>query len=333
MDYRILGPLEANESDGRPIDLGGGRQRALLAVLLLHRNEVVSTDRLIEWLWSGSPPATAPKIVQLYVSQLRKALGSESLLTQPPGYVLKVSSGEVDAERFEQLVGRARRALADGAPEAASAQLREAHALWRGLALSEFRYEDFAQAEIGRLEEIELGAVEERVGADLALGRHADLVPELETLVATHPQRERLRGQLMLALYRCGRQADALAVYQDVRRRLDEELGLEPGPGLRDLERQILAQAPELTPPTRIEPSDRPRASEIVPVSLRRRSAALLIAGGLLLGAGIVAAVIELTRGGAAHDPSRTRSRGSTCQRPGQLVHGRRDDAVERRSR
>jgi DNA-binding SARP family transcriptional activator/ABC-type branched-subunit amino acid transport system substrate-binding protein len=303
VDYRILGPLEAHESGGAPIDLGGGRQRALLAILLLNRNEIVSTDRLIEWLWSGKQPATAAKIVQLYVSQLRRALGSETLLTRAPGYVLQVQPGEVDADRFEQLLGEARRALAGGDARSAAEQLREAHALRRGPALAEFRYEDFAQAEIGRLEELELGALEERVEADLALGRHADLVPELETLVVTHPLRERLRGQLMTGLYRCGRQAEALAVYQDVRRRLDEELGLEPGPALRDLERQILGQAPELAPPTRRAAIDGSPARELVPVSLRRRSAALLVAGGLLLGVGIVVAVIELTRGGATHGP------------------------------
>jgi DNA-binding SARP family transcriptional activator len=234
-----LGPWRFRRAAGR-LSWGGGRQRALLAILLLRRNEVVSTDFLIECLWSGKAPATAAKIVQLYVSQLRKVLGSDELVTQPPGYVLKIQPGDVDTDRFEHLLGEARRKLADGEAEAASDQFREAQALWRGSPLAEFAYEDFAQGEIGRLEELRLAALEERVEADLAFGRHAELVPELEMLVSAHPLRERLRGQLIVALYRCGRQAEALEEYQDARRLLDQELGLDPGQALQDVERAIL---------------------------------------------------------------------------------------------
>jgi DNA-binding SARP family transcriptional activator len=302
VDYSILGPLEVSES-GRLVELGGGRQRALLAILLLRRNEVVSTDLLIECLWSGKAPATAAKIVQLYVSQLRKVLGSDDLVTQPPGYVLKIQPGDLDTDRFEHLLGAARRKLADGDAEAASDQLREAQALWRGTPLADFAYEDFAHGEIGRLEELRLAALEERVEADLALGRHAELVPELETLVSAHPLRERLRGQLMVALYRCGRQAEALEEYRQARLLLDQELGLEPGQALQDVERAILRQDAWLEPPLRNAPRH-DGISVVVPRRLRRRSAALLLARGILLGGGAAAAtVVELTGGSSRRQP------------------------------
>jgi DNA-binding SARP family transcriptional activator/ABC-type branched-subunit amino acid transport system substrate-binding protein len=302
VEYGILGPLEVSES-GRRVVIGGGKQRALLAILLLHRNEVVSIDRLIEWLWRGEPPATAAKIVQLYVSQLRKALGSEELVTQPPGYVLRVQPGQLDADRFEHLLTEARRALADGAAQEASEQLRDADGLWRGHPLSDFSYEDFAQQEIGRLEELRLAALEERVEADLALGRHADLVAELEALVARHPLRERLRAQLMLALYRCGRQAEALDAYQEARRMLDQELGLEPGQALQDVQRGILRHDPALEPPPRVEPLVRARIAAVIPPLLRRRSAALLVAGGILLGGSAAATIVGLTGGSSKRSP------------------------------
>ena len=241
MDFRILGPVEVSR-DGHALRLGGAKERALVAVLLLHANEVVSTDTLIDRLWGGNPPSTVGKALQVYVSRLRKLLGSDALLTRPPGYLMRIGPGELDLQRFEQLVARAQ--AVD--PETASSLLSEALSLWRGDPLADFAYEAFAQAEIARLEELRFVALEELIEADLALGREAQLVPELESLVTRYPLRERLRGQLMLSLYRSGRQADALAVYQDGRRLLGDELGLEPSEGLKNLQKAILAHAPEL---------------------------------------------------------------------------------------
>ena len=209
MDFRILGPLEA-VADGRVVALDAAKPRALLAILLLHAGEPVSRDRLIEDLWDGRPPATAAKVLQTYVSQLRKALGSEVIVTRPAGYELVVEPDGFDLHRFERLVAEARRSE----PAVAAARLREALALWRGPPLADFSYERWAQAEIGRLNELRLSALQDRIDADLALGRDGDLVGELERLVSEHPLSERLRGQLMLALYRSGRQAEALAAYR-----------------------------------------------------------------------------------------------------------------------
>jgi DNA-binding SARP family transcriptional activator len=241
MEFRLLGPLEVLEHD-RVLTVGGGKQRALLAVLLLHANEVVSTDRLLDDLWGASPPATAAKSIQLYVSRLRKVLGDGRLMTRPPGYVLRVDRAELDVARFERLVGEAR--AAD--PERAAAKLREALDLWRGAPLADLAYEPFARAEIARLEELRLEALEARVQAELAAGRHAGLVGELEALVAEHPLRERLWGHLMLALYRSSRQAEALEAYRGARRVLADELGLEPSAELRRLEQAILQHDPSL---------------------------------------------------------------------------------------
>jgi DNA-binding SARP family transcriptional activator len=233
-EFRILGPLEVLEDD-RALPLGGARQRALLAILLTRANEVVSTDRLIDDLWGEAPPRTALNTLQYYVSQLRKLLGADRIVTQPPGYAIRVEPDELDLARFEGLVQ-------GGGGEGA----RDALALWRGPALADFAYEEFAQAEAARLEELRLAALEQRVDADLALGRHAELVGELEQLVAQHPLRERLRGQLMLALYRSGRQAEALDVYQATRQSLVDELGIEPSPALQELEKAMLRQDPAL---------------------------------------------------------------------------------------
>jgi predicted ATPase/DNA-binding SARP family transcriptional activator len=231
MEFRILGPLEVMEN-GQALELGGQKLRALVAMLLLHANEVVSSDRLIEALWEDEPPETAPKALQVYVSQLRKLLGRERLETKAPGYRLRVQEGELDLERF-------RRLSAEGKPE-------EALVLWRGPPLSDFVYQSFAQAEIARLEELRLTCLEERIEHDLAAGRHAGLVSELDALLSEQPLRERLRGQLMLALYRSGRQAEALEAYQEGRRLLVEELGIEPSPELQELHRAILNQAAAL---------------------------------------------------------------------------------------
>jgi predicted ATPase/class 3 adenylate cyclase len=230
MEFRILGPLEVLE-DGRQLDLGGAKQRVLLAILLLHANEVVSTDRLIEALWADEPPETAQKALQVHVSQLRKLVGRERLETRPPGYRLRVGEGELDLVRFRRL---------------AEERWREALSLWRGPPLAEFEYQRFAQAEITRLEELRTACLERRIEDDLEHGRHAAIVGELEQLVHEHPLRERLRGQLMLALYRSGRQAEALEAYQEGRRLLAGELGLEPGEALKELQHAILAHDPAL---------------------------------------------------------------------------------------
>ncbi len=248
IDFRILGPLEVR-LDGRLVPLEGAKARALLVLLLVHANRVVPSEQLIEDLWSGSPPSSAPNALQVYISQLRKLVGREALLTRPPGYLLRADPDLVDAVRFERLVEQARKELAAGTPEPALAALEEALSLWRGTPLSEFVYERFAQREISRLEELREAAREERFEAHLALGRGADLVGELETLVVEHPLRERLRGQLMLALYRSGRQAEALELYQTTRRLLVDELGIEPSPSLQRLETAILRQDPSLEPP------------------------------------------------------------------------------------
>ena len=248
MEFRILGPLELME-DGRSVDLAGGRQRTLLALLLLHANEVVSSDRLIDGLWGERPPATAAKVLQNAVSQLRRSLGDNVIVTRAPGYLLQVEPDSIDARRFESLLDDGRQTLAAGDAAHAAHALREGLALWRGPPLDEFAYEPFASTEIARLDELRLRALEERIEADLALGRHADLVGELERLVSEHPLRERPRGQLMLALFQSGRQAEALQAYQDGRRLLAEELGLEPGAALQQLEKQILTQDPALEPP------------------------------------------------------------------------------------
>ena len=250
MRYRVLGPLEVC-NEHHSLALGEGGQRTVLILLLLHRNEAVSTDLLIDALWGDAPPATAAKVLQNHVSQLRRALEDREgrrLLTRGRGYLLAVEDGELDLDRFERLVDEGSGALASDRPADAARSLREALALWRGPPLADVAYEAFAQAEIARLEERHLAALEQRIDADLALGRHADLVAELEGLVAEHPLRERMRAQLMVALYRCGRQADALETYGDARRALLDKLGVEPGPALRELQAAILRQAPELAP-------------------------------------------------------------------------------------
>jgi DNA-binding SARP family transcriptional activator len=238
-----MGPLEARV-DGESVSLGGLRQRALLAILALHRGEVVSTDRLADQLWGERPPATALHTVQVFVSRLRAALGpaSERLVTRPPGYLIEVDLDGVDADRCEHLYSSARTALAVGKPADAAALLRQATGLWRGAPLAEFTYEPFAQATIARLEELRVSCQEELIEAELALGRHEQVVPQLEALVREHPFRERPRAQLMLALYRSGRQAEALEAFQLARRTLIDELAVEPSDALRELERAILEQ-------------------------------------------------------------------------------------------
>ena len=274
MDFRILGPLEVL-SEERVLDVGGGKQRGLLALLLIHANEVVSSDRLIDGLWPEQQPASAAKIIHAHVSRLRKALaipGDGILVTHGNGYVLNVEPGHLDVDRFRQLLDQGREALAAGDPDRAAEVLQRALALWRGPALVDFAYDSFAQEEIARLEDLHLAALEERIEADLALGRHDDVLQELNELVRQHPLRERLRGQLMLALYRAGRQADALEVYREGRRRLADDLGLEPSPSLQQLERAILTHDPALEAPTRTSGSDRARRRRSPPRGWCRRS-------------------------------------------------------------
>jgi DNA-binding SARP family transcriptional activator len=252
VEFRILGPLEVVEK-GRALRLGSRKQRALLTLLVLHAGEVVSRDRLIDDLWHGEPPAAAEATLRSHISRLRSALGAARMLSRPPGYMLALAPEELDATRCERVLAKAREALAEGRAAQAAEQLRGALALWRGSPLADAAYEPFAQGEIARLEELRVVVLEERIAADLALARHADVVGELEALVAEHPLRERLRVQLMLALYRSGRQAEALESYQDARRVLTDELGLEPSPELDELQRGILAHDPSLQSPTQVE--------------------------------------------------------------------------------
>jgi DNA-binding SARP family transcriptional activator len=229
-EFRILGPLEVLVGNG-PIKLGGRRQRGVLAILLLRANQVVPVEQLADELYDGAAPATATGQVRDHVSQLRKLLGAdaESILeTRAPGYLLRIEGQELDALEFERMVEQASRELDQGDAKAAAERLRTALALWRGPVLADFAYEPFAQPAIARLEELRLAALERRIDADLRLGRNGTLVGELEELVAAHPLREQLRGQLMLALYRAGRQAEAVGLYHEGRRLLVDELGIEP---------------------------------------------------------------------------------------------------------
>ena len=242
MKFRILGPLEVEGVDG-PIALTGGKQRALLSILLLDANEVVDSTRLIEALWSDGPPADASKALQIHVSRLRRTLAPEDVVqTRPGGYLVAADASNLDLPRFEQLASEGRSLLAASDAAGARAALVEALALWRGAPLAEFAAEPFARAELARLDGLHAGALEARIDADLALGAHDTLVPELEAVVARHPLREHLRGQLMLALYRSGRQAEALQAYREARAALVEELGIEPGRRLQELEQAILRQ-------------------------------------------------------------------------------------------
>jgi ABC-type transport system substrate-binding protein/DNA-binding SARP family transcriptional activator/streptogramin lyase len=300
--YRLLGPLEVTV-DGISVDLGGLKQRALLAILLLNVNRPVHRDVLVDRLWGEHPPAGAEHAVNVYIWRLRKTLqavsGTQAVVTRQGAYLLQASEEQVDVALFERLAGEGRRAVAAKDPGRASVVLGEALAFWRGAPLADFRFEPFAQAEIARLEELRAGVVEDRIEADLAQGRHADVVSELEALVAADSLRERLHQQLMVALYRCGRQADALAVYQKARRTLAEELGIEPSQALRRLERAILEQDPSLDPPpgtgSRRAPAPAPgNGRRLIPVGTAgpkrmlavtsaTAAGAVLLAGGLAI--------------------------------------------------
>ena len=235
LEFRILGPLEVSDETGH-VALGGPKQRGLLAILVLEAGRVVPTDRLVDLLWGEEAPKSATASLQNAVGRLRRELGTDVLETRAPGYVLSVGPEQIDARRFERTLTDVRRLPADERRQ----RLNDALELWRGPALAEFAFDDFAQAEIRRLDEMRLVAREERIEADLELGRHVDVVGELEGLMREHPLRETFRRQLMLALYRAGRQAEALEVYQDARGRFTDELGIEPGPELKRLQSEIL---------------------------------------------------------------------------------------------
>jgi YVTN family beta-propeller protein len=306
MEFRILGPLEVEE-DGRLLPISGTKQRALVALLLLHANEVVSRDRLLDELWGGSPPESGRTALQVHISQLRKLLDPgavrgdlELLVTRAPGYMLRTEPESIDLARFEMLFAAGKSALATGDAEAARERLAGALALWRGRPLADLDLVPFAQAEATRLEELRLAVLEKRIDADLALGRHADLVLELERLVSQEPLRERPRAQLMLALYRSGRQAEALDVYRKARRRLADELGLEPGEELQRLERAILNQAPELSPPPSAVKGRTAARAEERRLRLGRRGRLVAAAVGTLVLGGAAGAAIGLLRGSGA---------------------------------
>jgi DNA-binding SARP family transcriptional activator len=309
LEFRILGPLEVL-SDGASIRIGGPKQRALLALLLSSANRVVSRDRLIDELLADQTPEAAEGALRVQVFRLRKMLAPHDreprLVARPPGYLLRVEPGELDLHTFEQLVAEGRSSLDEGGAAGATAKLREAEALWRGRPLADLEFEPFARVEVERLEELRLAALEDRIEAELQLGRHAALVAELETLVAEHPLRERLQTQLMLALYRSGRQADALESYRTMRSLLVGELALEPSPKLRELEQAILRQDAELELPrpepapvtTAMPPPAEPRPPEVA-APPRRRSWRLVVAGaGVVVAAAVAAAIVESTRGG-----------------------------------
>ena len=307
MQFRLLGPLEV-EDDGRPLVLGSAKQRALLAILLLHANEVVSRDRLIDELWGEQQPASAPHSLEVYVSRLRKTLqrdgGERLLVTRAGGYLLLLEPDQLDVTCFERLLEEGRRALAAGNYERASERFAEALALWRGPALGDLAYESFARPVIERLEEQRLAALEERIEAELALGHHPSLIGELESLSGRHPLRERLHGQLMLALYRSGRQAEALEAYRETRQHLLDELGINPSPTLQQLEQAILRQdlALELAPESFAREDGQP---PVEPTSPKRRLPSIdqwrpaLVAVGVagLLVAAVAGAIVLFTGG------------------------------------
>jgi DNA-binding SARP family transcriptional activator/ABC-type transport system substrate-binding protein len=305
VEFRILGPVELG-LEGRSVALGGPKQRAVLALLLLSANRVVSRDRLIQELWPDHPRGGADHALKLQISRLRKALsaiedGRPRLITRPPGYVLRVEPGELDLYRFEQLVAEARQALDRGDAERAADRLRSAESLWRGRPLADLEFEPFARVDVERLEDLRLAAVELRIDAELALGKHRPLVSELEALIAEYPLRERLRAQLMRALYADARQAEALAVYTDTRRLLVDELGIEPSEELRELERRVLNQDPELRrplDPVPARPHPSPGAPPREPGTHTRGRVARWLA--MLVGGGVIVAVTALLLAGGS---------------------------------
>jgi DNA-binding SARP family transcriptional activator len=261
VEFQLLGPVKARAA-GSPVEIGGPRQRAVLALLLLHANRVLPSELLIDDVWGERPPPSAASTLSSYVSRLRRALGADALLSAPAGYELRVAPERIDVLRFRALAEEGRAHLARGEPRRAAAALQDALSLWRGEPFGDLGYEEWASREAGALRELHTSVHEDRIDAELALGRHAEVVGELELLVLRHPLRERLRRQLMLALYRSGRQAEALDAYRDARRALVDELGLSPGRALQELEQAILRQDPALDPAAPAAASE--RASTLV---------------------------------------------------------------------
>ena len=290
MRYGILGHLEVYDGT-RMVPVAHGRSRLLLAVLLVHADAPVPSEKLIDSLWGETPPPTASRSLYNLVSGLRKALGPERLITHPRGgYQLSLNGDDLDAARFQILAAGGRDALAAADAEQAARLLRDALELWRGPAFGELAYATVLVAEVARLEELRLVALEDRIDADLALGRHGELVAELEALIVDHPARTDAR-KLILALYRSGRQADALRAYADARRRLVDELGIEPGPSLRDLECAVLQQDPELSLPAPVREPARTIARASSLTVARRHPWRLTVAGTLLAAAAIAGAL------------------------------------------
>jgi DNA-binding SARP family transcriptional activator len=305
VEFRILGPLEV-AVQGTAVTLGSAKQRALLGVLLLHANKVVSTDRLVDELWGDRPPPTSGKLIQVYVSQLRRALASagtaDVLRTRPPGYLAEVEPEQLDATHFERLLARARAYAGDGRPDEAYTVYEEALALWRGTVLADVELEWQARREADLLEELRLAALSEQTDCALALGRDSELIGRLESLTQEHPLHERFWVQLMLALYRSGRQSEALGAYHQARRTLAEQVGLDPSPELRRMEKAVLAHDPALEAAPRAKIAARSPAEEVAaPPSRRgRRMWALAAAAAVALG---LACVAFLTARGGGEAP------------------------------
>jgi DNA-binding SARP family transcriptional activator len=291
VEYRILGPLKVVGADA-PIPIPAGKTRALLQLLLLSANEVVPTGRLVDGLWGDDPPPSAEHAIEVYVSNLRHALGPDAISTGPGGYAVRLGANELDLHRFERLTAEARIARDQDDPAKAISLLRRAEGLWRGSALAELPPTPTARAEVVRLEELRIAATEQRVDAMLATSGHHDLIPELEALVAAHPYRERLRAQQMLALYRAGRQADALAAYHQARTVLGDALGLEPGEELQALQLAVLRQDASLSAKasTTVDPARPFRVA-----SGSRRAAPVLVVGAVIAAVLIAAGVIWST--------------------------------------
>ena len=287
MEFRLLGLLEVTDDDGRAIEIARGHESGLLALLLLHANEALSPERIVDELWAGAPPENARKSVQIYISRLRKALGAERIDTTPAGYLLRVAPDELDVAHFESLAAEGRAALDRGAAEDAEIVFNRALALWSVAPLADYRFDAFALTEARRLEELHAAVVADRVDARIACGRPHLVVQEAEALIEQAPFWERPRAQLMRALYLTGRQADALEVYRRTRDMLQDELGVEPGPELQRLERQILNHDPELGEPT---PPPRPL--------IRQRRFQLIAATTLMLAAAVVSVAAAFSRGG-----------------------------------
>jgi DNA-binding SARP family transcriptional activator len=290
MEVRVLGSLEIWDGKNQ-VEIAGAKRRAVLALLVLHANEVVAKDRLIDELWSESPPRTAAASLHNHVSRLRKALGPDRLITRAWGYVLRIDPKQVDLHRFEYLIREAEPLPA----RERSAKLGEALALWRGPALADLAFDPALAKESARLDELRLAVLEARIDADLEVGHNAHLIGELEALISDNPLRERLRGQLILALYRDGRQAEALEVYRETRRLLTDELGLEPSPALRELERAILRQDPSLVPAAPALPV------EDMPALRRRWLVYVALAGAALVAVGSIAAFAAIQLAESSH--------------------------------